>query len=297
MKNVFKRPVAAFALSMIIFGTIGLFRRAVPLPSDAFAFSRGILGTVFLLLFMRIRGKSFDLAAAKKHALLLILTGAMIGLNWILLFEAYNYTSLAVATLSYYMQPVIVILLSPILLKEKISLKKGICILVSVCGMILVSGIFGSGTAGADNTRGVLLGLGAASLYAGVVILNKKITDVPVYEKTIIQLASAAIALSPYMLLTGSFRAYELGTVQVICLLTAGIVHTGAAYALYFGAVEKMPAQTAAILSYIDPVTAVLLSALLLHEALPAVGMIGAVMIIGSALVSEIETEKPANTD
>ena len=282
--------VLALVISMVIFGTIGIFRRAIPLPSEVLAFARGVLGSVFLLLVLRVSGRKFDLRSASKHLWLLILTGAMIGLNWILLFEAYNYTSVAIATLCYYMQPVIVILASPFVLKEKITVRKCICAAVSVLGMVFVSGILQPGSAGGSHGyRGILLGLGAAALYAAVVLLNKKISGVPVYEKTILQLSSAAVVMIPYMFAAGTLKAYSLGTGQVLGLLTVGILHTGIAYALYFGAIEKIPAQTAALLRYIDPVTAVLLSAGLLHESMSALSDIGAVLVIGAAMISELE--------
>ena len=282
--------VLALVISMVIFGTIGIFRRAIPLPSEVLAFARGVLGSVFLLLVLRVSGRKFDLRSASKHLWLLILTGAMIGLNWILLFEAYNYTSVAIATLCYYMQPVIVILASPFVLKEKITVRKCICAAVSVLGMVFVSGILQPGSAGGSHGyRGILLGLGAAALYAAVVLLNKKISGVPVYEKTILQLSSAAVVMIPYMFAACTLKAYSLGTGQVLGLLTVGILHTGIAYALYFGAIEKIPAQTAALLSYIDPVTAVLLSAGLLHESMSVLSVIGAVLIIGAAMISELE--------
>ena len=184
------------------------------------------------------------------------------------------------------MQPVIVLLVSPILFRESITLRKIACVVVALFGMVLVSGILSPSDTvqGVGNTKGVLLGLGAAALYATVVLLNKKIVGVPVYEKTIVQLLSASISLIPYMLLHGTFHPFELGSLQLILLIAVGILHTGIAYALYFSSVEHLPVQTAALFSYIDPVTAVLLSALFLHEAMTPAGMIGSVMIIGALL-------------
>jgi RarD protein len=281
-----KGAYLALILSMVIFGTIGIFRRQIDLPSETLAFVRGILGSVFLLLAMRLTGRRFQTAPLRGSLMLLVLTGAMIGFNWILLFEAYNYTTVAVATLCYYMQPVIVLLVSPLLFKEPVTLRKFLCVAAALAGMVLVSGAAGSSGAGTDPVKGMLLGLGAAALYASVVMLNKKITGVPVYEKTIIQLFSAAAALVPYMLARESFRSYAPGTAQVILLLTVGIIHTGLAYALYFGAVEKLPVQTAALFSYIDPVTAVLLSALFLHEPMTPAGIAGAVLILGALMLA-----------
>ena len=293
MQSSHHKQLIVLTISMFTFGTIGIVRRNIPLPSDVIAFARGILGGVFLLLYLKISGRSFDRSRIRKRDfLLLILTGALIGFNWILLFEAYNYTTVAIATLCYYMQPVIILLVSPVLLKEKMTVKKTACIIAALIGMILISGLSGGGPAaalsGSGHFRGILFGLSAAVLYASVVLLNKIITGVPVLEKTIIQLFSAALCLLPYMFFHGTLHAYELGNSGILLLLLAGIVHTGIAYVLYFGAVENLPAQTSALFGYIDPVTAVLLSALLLHEPLSASGAAGTILIIGSAIVSSI---------
>ncbi len=281
-----RRALRQLTLSMLIFGTIGIFRRLIGLPSDAIAFGRGLMGGVFLLLFARLRGQKLAWAAIRRRdLLLLILSGMLIGFNWIALFEAYNYTTVATATLCYYMQPVIVIALSPLVLKEKLTGRQLVCALVSVVGMVLVSGVIGGGAPGGG--RGILLGLAAAALYAGVVLLNKKITVNSAFEKTIIQLFSAAAVMLPYMALTGSLHAWALSPTELILFLVVGVVHTGIAYALYFGAIEALPARTCALLSYVDPVTAVLLSALLLHEGMSVSAVIGAVLILGAAVYSE----------
>ena len=282
-----RQPLCALTLSMVIFGTVGLFRRLIDLPSDVIAFGRGLMGGVFLLLFARLRGKKLAWTAiGGRDILLLIVSGMLIGFNWIALFEAYNYTTVAVATLCYYMQPVIVIALSPLVLKEKLSGKQILCAVVAVIGMVLVSGVLGGGAPGGG--RGILLGLVAAALYAAVVLLNKTITVNSAFEKTILQLFSAAAILLPYMALTGSLHSYTLSLTEAALFLVVGIVHTGISYALYFGAIEGLPARTCALLSYVDPVTAVLLSALLLHEGMGLSGILGTVLILGAAVYSEL---------
>ena len=282
------RSVWMFISSMLIFGTIGIFRRYIPLPSAFLAFSRGILGGLFLVLFLKLKRRKPAGKLPVQTVLRLAVSGAVMGVNWILLFEAYNYTTVAVATLCYYMQPTIVVLLSPVIFQERLTLRKGACAAVAVVGMVLVSGVTGGGGPQAGDPRGILFGLGAAVCYAAVVIMNKKITGVEAFQKTKIQLLSAGIVMIPYLLLTGGFSAEGVSALTVILLLTVGIVHTGIAYVLYFGSFDGLKAQSAAILSYIDPVAALLFSALFLREPLSLPGIAGAVMIIGSAVVSEI---------
>ena len=131
-------------------------------------------------------------------------------------------------------------------------------------GMVCVSGILQTGISDISEIKGVLLGVGAAALYATVVLLNKRLTDVPAYDRTILQLGAAGVALLPYVLLTENVSAMEFTGLSVLMLAIVCMVHTGVAYALYFGSLMDLKAQTAAILSYIDPVVAIILSALLL---------------------------------
>lgn len=278
-------------LSMVIFGTIGVFRRYIPLPSSLVAMTRGLTGMLFLLLVMVLRKRGMNRTAVRKKLGLLCLSGAAIGVNWILLFEAYNYTSVATATLCYYLAPMFVILASPLVVGERLTAKKLICVLTALLGMVFVSGVLESG-GGSSDLKGVLLGLGAAVLYASVVLMNKQLGDVPAYDRTIVQLGSSAAVLLPYVLLTENLGALTFTPGTIGLLLVVGVVHTGIAYALYFGSLMQLKAQTAAILSYIDPVVAVLLSALVLREHMSLLRGLGAVLVLGAAVVSELPSRR-----
>lgn len=285
------KSLAMNVSSMLIFGTIGVLRRHIPLSSAFIAFVRGMLGGLTILAFMKVKGIKVREDLSRRQVLWLALTGAVMGINWILLFEAFNHTTVAIATLCYYMQPTIVILLSPVLFREKLSAKKLLCAAVAIAGMILVSGII-NGNPQSGSFTGVLLGLGAAVLYAAVIIMNKSkiVCSVNAYRKTMIQLLSAGAVMIPYLILSGtSIDSNALTPKTILLLLTAGILHTGIAYLLYFGSMSGIRVQSIAILSYIDPVSALFFSALFLKEPLSPAGIIGAVMIIGSAVIAEYE--------
>ena len=281
------KSYTALISSMLIFGTLGIFRRYIPLSSAMLALFRGLLGSALLLILVFVKGGKLQ-KLKSRTVFLLAVTGALMGFNWMLLFEAYNYTSVAVATMCYYMQPTIVILLSPFVFSEKLTFKKLICAVAAIIGMVFVSGILNGNGIKTRDIKGILFGLGAAALYSAVVILNKKVVVKDVYEKSIIQLAAAAIILIPYLLLTEDITKTTLNGTAVCMVLLVGIVHTGIAYALYFGSMKNLKAQSIAVMSYIDPVFALLLSAVILHEGLTVYGAIGAILIIGSAFVSEI---------
>ena len=280
-----KTTYAQFIMAMVIVGTIGIFRRNIALSSAALAFSRGILGSLSLGAFVKVRGQKIFHGIDRKKLLLLILNGAIIGVNWIFLFEAYRFTTVAVATLCYYLQPTLLILVSPIFFKEKLTGKRLFYALIAFLGMVLVSGVLGGGDTG--SLKGVAFGLAAAVLYTMAVVINKITLGVDPYEKTIIQLASAGIVLIPYILMTEDISAVQLDTITIILVLIVGIIHTGLVYFFYFGSMEHMSAQAVAVFSYIDPVVAVIASWAFLGEPLTVPVIIGAVLIIGSAFLSE----------
>lgn len=276
-------------LAMSIFGTIGLLRKFIPLPSGTIALFRGAIGTVTLLLVMLVTRKKLDWRAIRRNLWLLLVLGAFLGFNWVLLFEACEYTTVATATLCYYMAPMIVVAVSPFVLREKMTLKRLLCVLVTLVGAVLVSGVLKDGD---SDWRGILLGLGAALLYASIVLCNKKLKEIGAYDRTIVQLAVATVVLFGYTLLAEEVSVAAFTPTVLLLLAVAGIVHTGFAYALYFGSVGALPAQTVAIFSYIDPAFAVLLSALVLREPIGAIEIVGAVLILGSAVVAEIELDR-----
>lgn len=282
-----RAAVGMIALAMFIWGTIGLLRRLVPLSSGLIACFRGFSGALFLLIFMKIRHIRLSAPIPRKKLLLLLLSGAVMGMNWILLFEAYNYTTVPTATLCYYMAPTLVILVSPLVLKERLTLRRGCCAAVALLGMILVSGVIQNGIPAAAELKGILFGLGAAVLYATVVLMNKSLTGIEAYRKTVLQLLAAAVAVLPYVLLTDGLPKELPGAGGLPALIVMGLLHTGVAYALYFGSIPRVSAGTAAVFSYIDPVTALIVAALFLGESLTLTGIVGAVLILGAAFVGE----------
>ena len=279
-------------LAMVIFGTIGIFRKYIPLPSGIVACARGILGVAFLLVFIKIKKIKMDRESIKKHLWILLVSGGFIGLNWVLLFESYRYTSVAVATLCYYMAPIFVMIVSPFLLKEKLTVKKVVCVIVALIGMVFVSGVLDGGISDVSEMKGILFGLGAAALYATVIMMNQKLREVPTYDKTIMQLGAAAVVLIPYILFVEDLSAVVLTPLIVFMLIIVGVVHTGIAYALYFGSMNGLKAQTVALFSYIDPIVAIILSAMFLKEPMTIYSAIGAVLVLGATMISELPEKR-----
>lgn len=276
--------------AILLFGTIGVFRQFTPLPSSLLSMSRGLIGAAFLFVYMMISRKKISGAAVKKNLALLVISGVIIGANWILLFEAFRYTTIPIATLCYYMAPVFVVLASPLVLKEKLTRTKLICTAVALVGIILV--VFGSddGSSEAKNHLiGILCGLGAAALYASDILINKIVDGVTAEERTLVQLAAAGAVCIPCVFWLDDFSTAVFSPLSITMLVVLGVVHTGFAYTLYFGSMKQLPAQTVALFSYLDPVTSVILAIWLIPgSVLTVAGWIGAVLVLGSAVISEL---------
>jgi RarD protein len=279
------------AASMAVWGSMGLVVRSINLPSAPIALMRGALGAAFLFLLVTLTGRRVSWRAVRDNLGLLILSGALLGANWIFLFEAYRRTTVQLATLSYYLAPVLILAASPLVLKERLTVRKVACVLAALAGMALVSGI---GSGGAGHFGGILFGLSAAVCYASLTLTNKFLKGVAPMEATIVQLAVSAAALLPYALATGALTLEGTGPKDALLILVLGVVHTGLAFFWFFSSVRDLKAQTVAMFSYIDPVTAILLSAVLLRERLDAPQILGACLILGAALLGELPLARQA---
>lgn len=278
--------------SMTIFGTIGVFVRSIPVTSGELALYRAVLAALLIGVYLLLTKQKIPFGETKKELPLLLISGIAMGFNWILLFQAYKYTTISVATLSYYFAPVIVTVACPILFREKLTPKQILCFVMSTVGIILITGI-GDLSAGNSHFIGILFGLGAAVLYATVILLNKFIQNVDGIHRTFLQFLAAILVLIPYVLTTSGITLGDMSANGWINLLIVGLFHTGITYCMYFTALKDIPGQKAAILSYIDPLVAVLISVTLLSEPLTLWQAVGGLLILGFTLWNELTpTEK-----
>lgn len=273
--------------AMAIFGTLAPFVRNIGVSSAELALFRAVLAASLIGIFLLATGRKIPVKNLKKELLLLMCSGASMAVNWILLFEAYKYTTVAIATLSYYFAPVLVTVASAFLFREKLGKKQIFCFIMSTVGLIIVTGITNLGS-GSNNAVGILFGLGAAVLYAVCILLNKAIKGIGGIQRTFLQFLAAIAVMIPYVSLSGGVSLEAMNGLGWVCLLVVGLVHTGITYCLYFTAVEHIPGQEVAILSYIDPLVAVVIGILVLGEPLTLPQLIGGTMILGFTLWNEL---------
>ena len=271
-----------YILSMLIFGTNGYIAAHISFQGSQVVLLRTLIGGILLTALVLLRG-GFNRQAVRAEAVPLLLGGAALGFNWVALFEAYRLLNVSLATLIYYVGPMLILLLSPVLFREKLTASKLAAVGIVAVGLVCISG---SIALGGMNTAGLLTAMVSALFYATLIAFNKRISRTGGLQTAAIELDVAFVVVLLYVLLTVGLprpRAADLPYVAVI-----GLVNTGLAYLLYFSGLQKLPGQSVALISYVDPVSALLFSAVLLHESMTPVQWIGAVLIIGGAMLGEL---------
>lgn len=276
-------------LAMLIFGSIGVFVKNINLPSAAIVWWRTIIGGSFLALIFLLTKQPLNIPAIKNNLFLLVAAGAALGGGWALLFESYHLTTVSIGTLLHYTAPAIVFILSPLLFREKMTSNKVVGIVAAILGMIVING---TGTGGTNFSAGVICTLSSALLYALVMILNKYLKGLSGLESTFVQLIVAMLVMAVYTGITTGQLLHRPQGYEIILVAAVGILHTGIGCYIYFSSMQKLPGQTIAIMSYIDPASTLFFSALFLHERLTAFQIFGALLILGGTAFSQLAKPK-----
>lgn len=278
-----------FILSMALFGSIGLVVRHIHLPSSEIALLRGLIGSLFLFLALIAMKQELHWALLKKNAKFIIISSCALSGNWIFLFQAFKHTTIANAVLCYYFAPVFLILLSRLVLGERISLRKAACIACALLGIGFIVNHGRAGAGGHQHLLGIASGLAAAAMYAILMVTNKFIRNLGGLETTLAQLGLTTLLLFPCVLVAGDLRPFAVASPMFLWVFVLGLVHTGIGFHLFFSGMRHLAGQTIAALSYVDPLTALVLSALILKEPLTLLQMAGGALILGSTFFSELQ--------
>lgn len=272
--------------AMLIWGSMGLFVNLVSLPSMEVAFVRFSLGAVVISLVILKGRQKLDFPNLKKNIGWLLGGGISTGLGCMLTYEAFRNLTVSMATLIFYSAPVLVIVLSPLLFKERLTATKIVGVAVAMAGMFLINGT--SPLTGPNPTKGVICALLAALMYVFTVFCNKRIKNVPNLQLTLAEMLAAALVLLPIALIShqGAF-VFPVGS-ELLILLLIGVVHGGLLYYIYFASLQQMPAQSVSLIGYLEPFSALVLSAIFLHDRLSVLQIVGAVLLLGGALYGEI---------
>lgn len=286
-----KRAYFKYISALLLFGTNGIVASLIDLSSYEIVLLRTLIGSLLLIILFKATGQHTTFWQKKKQFLFLLISGIAMGTSWMFLYEAYQQISVSIASLAYYCGPVIVMLLSPILFQEKLSATKLLGFLAVLCGLFLVNGqIVQEG----NSTWGIFCGIMSALMYAFMVIFNKKAKDISGLENSMLQLLSSFLTVAIFVGIKSGFAITISGS-DWLPILILGLVNTGIGCYLYFSPLSLLPVQTVSVLGYLEPLSAVIFSGLLLQETLSPLQVAGAVLILGGAMFAQCAGTKPVH--
>lgn len=279
MKNSYLK----YILALLLFGSNGIVASFINLTSYEIVLTRTLIGSLLLIAIFFISKNKLTFYKFKKQLLFLAVSGAAMGASWMFLYEAYGQIGVSLASLAYYCGPVIVMVLSPLIFREKLTKAKVIGFLLMLCGIFLVNGTaFNEGA----SAWGIFCGVMSAVMYSAMVIYNKKAESITGLENSMLQLFISFITVAVFV---GIKQGYilHISRTDIFPILVLGIVNTGIGCYFYFSSIGNLPVQTVAVCGYLEPLSAVVFSVLFLKETMLPLQIAGAALIIGGAVYAE----------
>ena len=278
-----KASYLKYIFALLLFGSNGIVASLIHLSSYEIVLLRTLIGSLLLIAIFFIAREKLTFYKYKTQSIFLAVSGIAMGTSWIFLYEAYDEIGVSLASLAYYCGPVIVMILSPFLFGEKLTRIKVCSFLVVLVGIFLVNGTaFENGV----SVWGLACGLLSAIFYSLMVMFNKKANDITGLENSMLQLFVAFLTVAIFVGIKEGYRM-EIDTQSIIPILVLGLLNTGIGCYFYFSSIGKLPVQTVAICGYLEPLSAVLFSVIFLKETMLPIQIIGAVLIIGGAMLGE----------
>jgi len=279
-----KKPYIKYIAALLLFGSNGIVARYITLNSYEIVLLRNLIGVLFLTVIFIASKQKFTAMKHKRDFAFIAVSGIAMGGNWMFLYEAYTRIGVSLATLACYCGPVIVMMLAPLVFREKITAAKLIGFIAVVSGMFLVNR---RELSQSGFSFGLICGIMSAVMYAVMVIFNKKAKTITGLENSVYQLAFSFVTVALFTLIKQG-AGMVISPQSIPAILILGVINTGIGCYLYFSSIQHLPAQSVAICGYLEPVSALVLSSVFLNERLTAVQLIGTVLILGGAAFGEL---------
>ena len=282
-EGIMKRAYLKYIFSLLLFGTNGVVASYISLSSYEIVFFRTLVGSLMLVSIFIFSKREVSFKKYKKQTFFAILSGVAMGLSWMFVYEAYKQIGVSIASLVFYCGPIIVMIVSPILFKEKLTLPKILGFITVFCGVLLVNGQISHG----GNIKfGLFCGAMAALMYSLMIIFNKQAKDIVGLEISTIQLVAGFVVVAVFIGFKQGF-VIDVPASSWIPIFILGLVNTAIGCYLYFSSISDLPVQTVAVCGYLEPLSAVVFSVLILGEVMSLPQIIGAVLIICGAIFAE----------
>ncbi|HJJ29338.1 MAG TPA: DMT family transporter [Methanocorpusculum sp.] len=284
-------------LSVLITGANGILANSTGETSAQIVFLRTLIASLFMLALFLVTRHKFTFYKNPRDFALIAASGCSMGISWLFLYEAYLEIGVSLATLLYYIGPVIIMILAPVLFKEKHTPANLLGFGIVLAGVLLVNGI---AVKNGVVPFGILCGTLSAVFYACMMAFSKKITVMKGIENPMFQFIFSFLIVALYVSFTGGYGfMLAISPHDWLMFAILGIVNTGIATTLYFVTVPRVKARSLAVISYFELLSAVIFSAIFLGEILTPLQIAGTACIVGGALFAELRHQKKqsAKTD
>lgn len=272
-----KRKVGTLEMvvAMLLSGSIGLFVIKSGQSPVNIVFFRCLISALCLIPICYYYGHFRKVYFGKKELFLMVTSGLLIIFNWVLLFAAFPKTSISLATIVYHVNPFVILFLGALAFHEKLNKNDVLWTIVAFIGLIVIIGL-GSTSVNSNELVGLGLVLIATTLYSISVLITKKLSNTPPLLIVFIQTLSGAIAMTPFM---SVFDNPPIGQ-QWLFVVGLGVLHTAFLYYLMYSAIKKIPLNNIAILSFIYPISTIVIDYFFFDHVLTSTQVLGAGLIL-----------------
>lgn len=267
-------------IAMVLSGTIGLFFLKSGAAPVTAAWARCVIGALAMGLVCALCGYFRTSGYTPRLAGIAVLGGLALVVNWALLFAAYSNTSIGIATVTYHLQPFMLILAAPLVLKESITRRQGAWVTLGFVGLVLIAQPWHSAPS-SNYFLGLLQALAAAAFYAAATLIAKKLPGVRPHVTVFVQMIVGVVILAP--LLEWSRLGDEL-TGGWSWLVGLGLIHTCVMYVLMYSAFPRLEAVTIAVLGFVYPVVALVVDVTVFGTRLGVAEIAGVAAILAAGV-------------
>lgn len=280
-----KKSFIKYITALLLFGLNGIVASNINLKSYEIVFLRTGIGSILLIALFLLKIRKTKTIKNRRDMMFITLSGMAMGISWICLYEAYAQIGVGISSLLYYCGPVILMALSPVLFRERLTFRKIIGFVFVMIGIFFVNK-----TVSGENIRvyGIVCGIISAFMYAFMVIFNKYTKEIKGLENSMVQLFVSFLTVAVFTAVK-SGAVIHISSGDAVWILILGLINTGLGCYFYFSSIGNLRVQTVAVCGYLEPLSAVAFSIFVLKEEMLPIQIAGAFLIICGAAVCELK--------
>lgn len=268
----------ALHTAVVLFGFAGLFGKWLAWSALAIVLGRTLVAAVTLWGVLRLRGETPWPPARGLAA-----NGVLLAIHWVTFFAAIKVSTVAVGLLGYATFPLFVLVLERALHLRQWRRAETLTAVLACAGLVLLVPDF---SLQSEAVQGLAWGVVSGATFAWLTVrtrglgAHRSATSVALWQNVF-----AALLLLPFVAWQGGVGAPITARALVLIVLL-GVFCTALAHTLFIASLTRISAHTAGVVAALEPVYGMVLAMWLLGEVPGARTWIGAVLLVGAAVVA-----------